>query len=873
MSKKDIEKEKSKDIGLDPGDGLCGMGGRILEIRKEKSRDAARSRRGKENYEFYELAKLLPLPAAITSQLDKASIIRLSISYLKLRDFSGHGDPPWNRDCPPPNKTLKGAQRRRNSAGVALELFELHQGAHILQSLDGFAFALSSDGRFLYISETVSIYLGLSQVEMAGISMFDYVHHQDHQELAEELGLSLASVTSSLSSPSSPSSDSQSSQRAITPPLSDRVPTMMPNLEKGSERCFCVRMKSTLTKRGVHVRSSGYRVVMIVGRFRRQLSFGLGRKSATPLFGLVGIAIALPPPTITELRLESDTFIMRLTPQFKIVYCENVISSLTDWKSEDLSGKDFYCFCHPGDLLLLRKVHTDIIAKGQVLSPSIRMLNKHGGFVWVQICATALYNSKSTEDQTVLAILHVLSSVKHKDCILSLSQQSSCPLYSMKTLNKEDSIDASETKSTETRPSSADELSNSTICDYSMSVQSNTNPAERHEKPDEVPDILCEKADSSFLEDITSSSDHYKFEGKTSRRKADRPRKRRRDCESDDDDDTSSESIGRDHGKDRNSDNLLENSCGASDALNLSACGKDSFSASLAKESRKLIDSVVESPEDLSVKSAADRTSEGNSAQSLYKLPESHTSMEPHNIGSHSVRELEKIMSRHFPIDSPDRSNSAEISDSLKQKSTIQWIGSSPAISTDSMSASAFLRQLYTSRESVIRSNHGRPCVYNGDLSSLNMLTPPGTDLFKDQLQLNIPQIALQNRTTLFNSQPTESLVSSTNDAFSMTPPSSVSPQEKVVSPFHDNAINEHVIMHYGATASEEIARSRNTVSSALQPENSRLPFLTVPNTYQHGEPADFHQCGHATGQTSTIMNYNARSANNNIWYGSAYTS
>nr|CAI5843401.1 unnamed protein product [Callosobruchus analis] len=79
----------------------------ILELRKEKSRDAARSRRGKENFEFYELAKMLPLPAAITSQLDKASIIRLTISYLKLRDFSGHGEPPWNRDGPPPNKTLK----------------------------------------------------------------------------------------------------------------------------------------------------------------------------------------------------------------------------------------------------------------------------------------------------------------------------------------------------------------------------------------------------------------------------------------------------------------------------------------------------------------------------------------------------------------------------------------------------------------------------------------------------------------------------------------------------------------------------------------------------------------------------------------------
>lgn len=80
----------------------------ILELRKEKSRDAARSRRGKENFEFYELAKMLPLPAAITSQLDKASIIRLTISYLKLREFSGHGDPPWNRDGPPPNKSGKG---------------------------------------------------------------------------------------------------------------------------------------------------------------------------------------------------------------------------------------------------------------------------------------------------------------------------------------------------------------------------------------------------------------------------------------------------------------------------------------------------------------------------------------------------------------------------------------------------------------------------------------------------------------------------------------------------------------------------------------------------------------------------------------------
>jgi neuronal PAS domain-containing protein 1/3 len=38
--------------------------------------------------------------------------------------------------------------------------------------------------------------------------------------------------------------------------------------------------------------------------------------------GLVAVAIALPPPTVTELRLEHDCFITRMTPDFTLTYCE-----------------------------------------------------------------------------------------------------------------------------------------------------------------------------------------------------------------------------------------------------------------------------------------------------------------------------------------------------------------------------------------------------------------------------------------------------------------------------------------------------------------------------------------------------------------------
>ena len=67
-----------------------------------------------------------------------------------------------------------------------------------------------------------------------------------------------------------------------------------------------------------------FQVVYITAQFRPQLCFNLNRKSTTQYLGLVGVAIALPPPTITELRIESDTFIMRLSPNLKVIYCDTM---------------------------------------------------------------------------------------------------------------------------------------------------------------------------------------------------------------------------------------------------------------------------------------------------------------------------------------------------------------------------------------------------------------------------------------------------------------------------------------------------------------------------------------------------------------------
>lgn len=58
---------------------------RSNEKRKERSRDAARCRRSRETDIFTELAAALPVSQEQATHLDKASVMRLAIAYLKVR--------------------------------------------------------------------------------------------------------------------------------------------------------------------------------------------------------------------------------------------------------------------------------------------------------------------------------------------------------------------------------------------------------------------------------------------------------------------------------------------------------------------------------------------------------------------------------------------------------------------------------------------------------------------------------------------------------------------------------------------------------------------------------------------------------------------
>ncbi|KAK7133237.1 hypothetical protein R3I94_015190 [Phoxinus phoxinus] len=340
------------------------------ERRKEKSRDAARSRRGKESEVFYELANQLPLPHNVTSHLDKASIMRLAISYLRMRKLLISDDTDKENEL------------------------ESQLNGFYLKALEGFLMVLSEDGDMVYLSENVSKSMGLTQFDLTGHSVFEFSHPCDHEELREMLVYRMGSKKTK---------------------------------EQNTERSFFLRMKCTLTSRGrtVNIKSATWKVLHCAGHVRlqeRSESSGDSGFKEPPLTYLVLICEPIPHPSNIEVPLDSKTFLSRHTLDMKFSYCDERITELMGYEPDDLLNRSVYEYYHALDSDHLTKTHQNLFAKGQATTSQYRMMAKKGGFVWVETQATVIYNPKNSQPQCIVCVNFVLSGIVEGDVVLSLQQ-------------------------------------------------------------------------------------------------------------------------------------------------------------------------------------------------------------------------------------------------------------------------------------------------------------------------------------------------------------------------------------------------------------------------------------------------------------------
>ncbi|CAD7083955.1 unnamed protein product [Hermetia illucens] len=300
---------------------------RSNEKRKEKSRDAARCRRSRETEIFTELGQVLPLQREEVEQLDKASIMRLSIAYLKIRDMLNLFPNVNIHD-----QTLLPSEDDRNEE-FERKPFDLLNGPesykYLASALDGFLLILSGEGDVTYVSESISDYLGISQIDLLGQQIWEYTHQCDHDELKEALNIRRSNLGDE-----KPKEGASNGNAGINGAIDNN------NTLTTAHRDIFLRLKCTLTSRGrsVNIKSASYKVIHVTGHMVMNTS---GDRT------LIGIGRPLPHPSNIEIPLGSATFLTKHSLDMKFTYVDDKMLSLLGYQPEDLLGKSLYD-CHHG---------------------------------------------------------------------------------------------------------------------------------------------------------------------------------------------------------------------------------------------------------------------------------------------------------------------------------------------------------------------------------------------------------------------------------------------------------------------------------------------------------------------------------------------
>ncbi|KAL7853733.1 hypothetical protein AOLI_G00205770 [Acnodon oligacanthus] len=337
--------------------------GRVCtEWRKARSRLAARSRREKESQLFREIAALLPMAPNMEAQLDKASVIRLTIAYLRLRVLLNS---PASNTAPATTQLLSSCQGE--PAGV-------NERWLYYQTLGGFLLIVSLNGKIIFTTKDATSHTGINQMDLIGRSLFDFLHPCDQKELKEILTKLIGS--------------------------------------QGQQKCdIFLRIKCATNHK-----LTPWKVIHCTG---------VKKSSHMPGCScLLLLCRSLPMQDVIEREsyLNFKAFLSTHSPDMKFTYCQSGVLELTGFSDNELCGQSVYQYYHPYDCQHILQSHLCLLAKGQVCTGKYRLLQKHGGYVWVETDATVVYNIRTEKPESIVCINYVLSGVEMPDVVFSLEQ-------------------------------------------------------------------------------------------------------------------------------------------------------------------------------------------------------------------------------------------------------------------------------------------------------------------------------------------------------------------------------------------------------------------------------------------------------------------
>ncbi|XP_015609713.1 aryl hydrocarbon receptor protein 1 isoform X3 [Cephus cinctus] len=315
------------------------------------------------NAELDTLASLLPFEQNILSKLDRLSILRLSVSYLRTKSYFQvvmHKDKEENSHH-------DSHYRARELAALAAYDHHHLDGEMFLQALNGFLLILTCDGEVFFATHSIESYLGFHQSDIVHQSVYELVHSEDREELQRQLMWNsfLPAESANL-------------------PLHD---VLSPQHSHLVERSFTVRFRCLLDN------TSGFLRLDIRGRVK--VLHGQNRKTEEPPLALFALCTPFGPPSLLEVPQKEVMFKSKHKLDLALVSMDQRGKMLLGYSDAELANLGGYDLVHYDDLAYVASAHQELLKTGASGMIAYRFQTKDGGWQWLQTSSRLVYkNSK-----------------------------------------------------------------------------------------------------------------------------------------------------------------------------------------------------------------------------------------------------------------------------------------------------------------------------------------------------------------------------------------------------------------------------------------------------------------------------------------------
>ncbi|XP_065655613.1 aryl hydrocarbon receptor-like isoform X2 [Hydra vulgaris] len=313
----------------------------LSRLLNSKSVNPSKRHRDRLNKELDNLVNLLPFSEDVIRRLDKLSILRLSVSYLRNKSY------------------FQKKNIRSVSCGNDKFISNLiHQG------LNSFILVTSIDGMIFYVSEGIKDKIGYSQSQLLH-QRVETILHEDDKKKIDAYFKALINYEEKFKS--------HKNCR-----YNDIV---------GHQKDILVRFKSVLDGSPADV----FKPFHMSGTLRRLFPNSSKITTNYALFSICTPAVTTL--SVLEIQMENNLFCTKNNLDLTFVDIDIRGKELLGYSQNDIYGQSSYVLVHQLDIQHLRCKHTEMAVYGWSTIAAFRFLNKKGKLTWVSGYAKVHYSN------------------------------------------------------------------------------------------------------------------------------------------------------------------------------------------------------------------------------------------------------------------------------------------------------------------------------------------------------------------------------------------------------------------------------------------------------------------------------------------------